>query len=142
MPLRLQASLLSFLERREFSPLNSKRKVHVNCWVLAATNGNLEKLTHEGLFREDLFRQLNIIRVLIPPLRQRPEDIEPLVHYFAEQFACGFERPRFKFSDNNMMDALAQYSWPGNVSELRRMVRRLVSMDEWEAAERELALSG
>ena len=136
MPLTLQAKVLLFLEGREFSPLNSKRTVKVDCWVLAATNGNLQELTKEGLFGEDLYRRLNIIRVLIPRLRERPEDIEPLVYYFAHKFSTEAQNQPFKFGDNGMMDTLLQYSWPGNVRELRDTVKRLLRMREWEAVKR------
>ena len=142
MPLPLQAKVLLFLEGREFSPLNSKRTVEVDCWVLAATRGNLEELTEDGLFREDLCRRLNIIRVVIPPLRQRQEDIEPLIYYFAQKFSTGAQKPSFEFSDDGIMDKLRQYSWPGNVTELQNTVMRLLRMHDWDAVEKKLALSG
>ena len=141
MHLTLQAKVLLFLEGREFSPLNSKRTVKVDCWVLAATNGNLEKHIKQGLFREDLYHRLNIIRILIPPLRERPEDIEPLIHYFAEKFSTEAQEPSFEFSDDGIMDKLRRYPWPGNVTELQNMAMRLLRMYDWQAVEKKLALS-
>ena len=142
MPLPLQAKVLLFLEGREFSPLNSKRTVEVDCWVLAATRGNLEELTEEGLFREDLCRRLNIVRVVIPPLRQRREDIKPLIYYFAEKFSTEAQRPSFEFSDDGIMDTLRQYSWPGNVRELQNTVKRLLGTHDWAGIKKKLAPSG
>ncbi len=142
IPLPLQAKLLRVLEDYEFAPVDSQRKVKVDCWVLAATNGNLEKRTKEGLFREDLYQRLNIIRVLIPPLRERPEDIEPLINYFTQKFSTEAQNPSFTFNDNGIMDTLRQYSWPGNVMELQETVKRLLKKHDWEAVKKELALSG
>jgi two-component system response regulator AtoC len=142
VPLPLQAKLLRVLEDYEFTPVDSKRNVKVDCWVLAATNGNLEELVKEGLFREDLYRRLNIIRVLIPPLRERPEDIEPLVYYFAQKISTEAQNQSFKLSDNGIMDMLCQHSWPGNVMELQDTVNRLLRMHDREAIKKELALSG
>jgi DNA-binding NtrC family response regulator len=126
MPLPLQAKLLRVLEGHKFVPVGSKRKVKVDCWVLAATRDNLEELIEKGLFREDLYHRLNIIRILIPPLRERVQDIKPLVHYFAGQFAREIEKPRFTFSHDGIMDRLEQYPWPGNVRELRDTVMLLL----------------
>jgi DNA-binding NtrC family response regulator len=142
MHLTLQAKVLLFLEGREFSPLNSKKTVKVDCWVLTATRGDLEELTEEGLFLEDLCRRLNIIRVVIPPLRQWQEDIEPLIYYFAEKFSTEAQKPYFEFSDDGIMDRLRQYSWPGNVTELQNTVTRLLRVHDWEAVEKKLAHGG
>jgi two-component system response regulator AtoC len=142
VPLPLQAKLLRVLESCEFAPVESKKKVKVDCWLLAATNRNLEELTKEGLFREDLYHKLNIIRVLIPPLRERPEDIEPLIYHFARKFSTGNQSPPFEFKDNGIVDTLRQYSWPGNVRELQDTVKRLSKMHDWEAVRKKLVLSG
>jgi two-component system response regulator AtoC len=142
MPLPLQAKLLRVLEDYDFAPVDSKRKVKVDCWVLAATNSNLEERTKEGLFREDLYHRLNIIRVLIPQLRERPEDIEPLIYYFSQKYSTEARNPSFEFKDNGIMNTLRQYSWPGNVMELQDTVKRLVKKHDWEAVKKRLALSG
>ena len=142
MPLPLQAKLLGVLEGHEYTPEDSKRTVNVDCRVLAASNGNLEELTKEGLFREDLYRRLNIVRVLIPPLRERPEDIEPLVCYFAQKFPTGAQNQPFKLSDNGIMETLRQYSWPGNVRELQNTVKRLLGTHDWAGIKKKLAPSG
>jgi len=106
--------------------------------VLAATNQDLEQQVMEGLFREDLYYRLNIIRIYIPPLRERPEDIEPLVSHFASQFLEKQEKSRFTFKDYNIMEFLRNYSWPGNVRELRHTVERLLLLGDWKSVAGEL----
>lgn len=135
MPLPLQAKMLQVLQDYQFSRLGSKRDVKVDCWVLAATNQDLEQRIEECLFREDLYYRLNIIRIYIPPLRERREDIKPLIHYFSGQSA---EKPRIKFGDNGVVDFLCQYSWPGNVRELQNVVKRLMLLGDWENVKAEL----
>lgn len=142
MPLPLQSKLLRVLDDYEFAPVASERKVKVDLWVLAATNGKLAELAKEGLFREDLYHRLDIIRVLIPPLRERPEDIEPLIYYFARQFSTAAQNPSFPVNDDGIMRTLHQYSWPGNVKELQDTVKRLLKNHDWEAVKKELALGG
>ena len=135
MPISLQAKMLQVLQDFQFSRLGSKRDVKVDCWVLAATNQDLEQRIQDGLFREDLYYRLNIIKICIPPLRERPEDIEPLIHYFSGQFA---DEARLRFSDNGVVDFLCQYSWPGNVRELKSVVNRLMLLGDWNDVKAEL----
>ena len=135
MPHPLQAKMLQVLQDLQFSRLGSKRDVKVDCWVLAATNQNLEQRIEDGLFREDLYYRLNIIRIYIPPLRERPEDIEPLIHCFSGQSA---KNSRFKFGNNGVVDFLCQYSWPGNVRELKSVVDRLLLLGDWKAVQAEM----
>ena len=110
--------------------------------MLAATNQDLEQRIQGGHFREDLYYRLNIIRIYIPPLRERPEDIEPLVCYFSGQFGGGGEKQCFNFNDGNVMDFLRAYSWPGNVRELKHTVGRLVLLGDWESVKPELIARG
>jgi len=138
MPLSLQAKMLQVLQDCSFSRLGGKRDIQVDCWVLAATNQDLEQHVMEGLFREDLYYRLNIIRIYIPPLRERPEDIEPLVSHFASQFLEKQGKSRFNFKDYNIMEFFRSYSWPGNVRELRHTVERLLLLGDWKAVAREL----
>jgi two-component system response regulator AtoC len=137
MPPFLQSKMLQVLQDFQFSRLGAKSDVTVNCWVLAATNHDLEQDVREGLFREDLYYRLNIIRIFIPPLRERPEDIDILINHFAEQFAQKIERPLFEFRDG-LPDFLRNYSWPGNIRELKNTVERLMLLGDWRTVKEEL----
>jgi two-component system, NtrC family, response regulator AtoC len=138
MPLSLQAKMLQVLQDFQFSRLGGKKDVKVDCWVLAATNQELEQRVSAGLFREDLFYRLNIIRIFVPPLRQRPDDIEPLIHHFADRFAERVNKPRYRSIDNGAITFLRGYSWPGNVRELKHTIERLMLLGDWEAVKEEL----
>jgi len=137
MPLFLQSKMLQVLQDFQFSRLGAKNDVKVNCWVLAATNHDIEQDVREGLFREDLYYRLNIIRIFIPPLRERPEDIDVLIDHFAGQFAEKIEKALFDFS-HGARDFLRQYSWPGNVRELKNTVERLMILGDWRTVKEEL----
>jgi two-component system response regulator AtoC len=137
MPLFLQSKMLQVLQDFQFSRLGAKNDVKVNCWVLAATNHDIEQDVREGLFREDLYYRLNIIRIFIPPLRERREDIDVLIDHFAGQFAEKIERTLFEFS-HGVRDFLRQYSWPGNVRELKNTVERLMILGDWRTVKEEL----
>lgn len=141
MPLSLQAKMLQVLQDFQFSRIGGKKDVQVDCWVLAATNQDLEQRISEGIFRQDLYYRLNIIRIYIPPLRERPEDIEPLIQYYAGKFAEKVEKPRFRFNDSGVVDFLRGYCWPGNVRELKSVVNRLMLLGDWEAVKQELLTS-
>lgn len=138
MPLPLQAKMLQVLQDFQFSRLGGRKDVKVDCWVLAATNQELEQRVGAGLFREDLYYRLNIIRVFIPPLRDRSEDIEPLIRHFADRFAERVNNPKFRFLDNGAVAFLRTYSWPGNVRELKHTVERLMLLGDWETVREEL----
>ena len=132
MPLLLQSKMLHVLQDLQFSRLGAKGDVKVNCWVLASTNHDLEQDVRDRLFREDLYYRLNIINIFIPPLRERPEDIDQFIDYFAGQFAQKIEGPVFEFT-LEVRDFFRQYSWPGNVRELKNMVERLMLLGDWSA---------
>jgi len=140
MPLSLQSKMLQVLQDLQFSRLGGKEDVRVDCWLLAATNHDLEQDIRQGLFREDLYYRLNIIKIYIPPLRERPEDIEPLVYYFSQQLAERIERPLCKFTDE-ILEVFRKSPWPGNVRELRNVVSRLMLLGDWEAVRKELLAS-
>jgi two-component system response regulator AtoC len=137
MPLSLQSKMLQVLQDFQFSRLGAKSDVKVNCWVLAATNQDLEQAVRDNRFREDLYYRLNIIRIFIPPLRERHEDIELLIDYFAGQFAERIERTLFEFTDS-ARSFLRHYSWPGNVRELKNTVERLMILGDWQTVKDEL----
>jgi transcriptional regulator with PAS, ATPase and Fis domain len=131
MPLLLQSKMLQVLQDFQFSRLGAKKDVTVDCWVLAASNQDLEHAVSSGRFREDLYYRLNIISIFIPPLRERAEDIEPLIDYFAGQVAHKIQPMGFEFTDS-IRDFLREYSWPGNVRELKNTVERLILLEDWE----------
>ena len=131
MPMVLQAKMLQVLQDFQFSRLGAKKDVTVDCWVLAASNQDLEQAVSAGRFREDLYYRLNIISIFIPPLRERREDIDPLIDYFAGQFAHKTQPPIFEFTES-IRDFLHDYSWPGNVRELKNTVERLMLLGDWE----------
>jgi len=137
MPLVLQSKMLQVLQDLQFSRLGAKDDVKVNCWVLAATNHDLEQDVRDRLFREDLYYRLNIISIFIPPLRERPEDTDLYIDYFARQFGEKIEPPHFKFSAS-VRDFFRQYSWPGNVRELKNIVERLMLLGDWHIVKEEL----
>jgi len=137
MPISLQSKMLQVLQDFQFSRLGAKTDVKVNCWVLAATNQDLEQAVRDNRFREDLYYRLNIIRIFIPPLRERPEDIDLLIDHFAGQFAERIERPLFEFTDG-ARSFFHEYSWPGNVRELKNTVERLMILGDWRTVKQEL----
>jgi len=122
MPLILQAKLLRFLEARSFRRVGSTREIHVNLRVISATNIDLQAAVTHKTFRDDLFYRLKVITITLPPLRERPEDIEPLVAYFLKlHTAEGMEPLRMS---PEALEILQHYSWPGNVRELRSVIQR------------------
>ncbi len=122
----LQAKLLRVLQEREYIPVGSTKVRHANVRFIAATNKCLEDEVKAGNFREDLFYRLNVITLYVPPLRERPEDIPPLAHFFIERFA-GRDQLRI---DQAAMQMLTEYSWPGNVRELENIIEMSVILAE------------
>ena len=137
MPLFLQSKMLQVLQDLQFSRLGAKKDVKVDCWIMAATNQDLEQSIREGLFREDLYYRLNIIKVSIPPLRERPEDIQPLINHFIKHFSENPDKHLFKFTDD-VLAFFKQYTWPGNVRELKNVVGRLMLLGDWDTLKSEL----
>ncbi|MFH1419936.1 MAG: sigma-54 dependent transcriptional regulator [Planctomycetota bacterium] len=132
--LSMQAKLLRVLQNGEINMVGSARPRNVDVWVLAATNKDLRTLVKNGTFREDLFFRLNVIRILMPPLREREDDVLLLASHFAAKFAEELGRPAPRFSDQ-ALQVLRNYSWPGNVRELENLIRRLVVMTDGEVLE-------
>ena len=137
MPMFLQSKMLQVLQDLQFSRLGGKKDVQVDCWIMAATNQELEQSIREGRFREDLYYRLNIIRIFIPPLRERRDDIRPLINYFSQEFAENSYNSSFDFS-GEAMEFLHEYSWPGNVRELKNVVGRLMLLGDWDTLKQEL----
>jgi transcriptional regulator with GAF, ATPase, and Fis domain len=133
LSLDLQPKLLRALEQREIRRVGSSKPIKVDVRVIAATNRNLEEEVRAGRFRQDLFYRLSVVRVLLPPLRERPEDIPLLVDHFLKNHTCN-RGPQGGLKvvgvEREAMDLLAGYRWPGNVRELVNVVERAVSFAE------------
>jgi two-component system nitrogen regulation response regulator NtrX len=127
MSMKTQAKVLRAVEEKSFQPIGAPAGVRVDVRVLAATNKNLAGEIAAGRFREDLFYRLNVIPFLVPPLRERREDIPVLSRYFMRMFAVEHGSSPKEF-DANALDLMTDYSWPGNVRELRNEIERLVIM--------------
>src|SRR5579862_4181863 len=125
MPVSMQAKLLRVLEEGEVERVGSEKPIKVNVRVIVATHRNLEDLVRKNEFRRDLFHRVYVFPLLLPPLRERPEDFPELVAHFARQVAAQNAWKQKPFSAEAIA-ALRQYSWPGNVRELRNVVERLV----------------
>ena len=124
LPPHIQSKLLQLIQEKTIERLSGTRRIELDFRLLVATNRNLEEEVQRGLFRSDLFYRLNVIRVHIPPLRQRQEDILPLAHQFLEHF-CREYGKQLTFSPR-FIAFLEQFEWPGNVRQLENLIERLV----------------
>jgi transcriptional regulator with PAS, ATPase and Fis domain len=138
MSFSLQAKLLHVLQSGEFSPLGSEKGFVTDTWVIAATNSELEKSIKNGKFREDLYYRLNIIKIFIPPLRDRPEDIPPLVDYYIDRYVSQFDNKQMLKPNSHIMQRLIEYPWPGNVRELQNVLKRFLVVCDWNEIADEL----
>jgi len=138
IPLELQSKLLRVLQEQEFERLGSSRTLRVDARVVAATNSDLAELVAEKKFRSDLYYRLNVFPINVPPLRERPEDIPLLVHFFAHKFAQQMKR-RIESVPKETMAALTSYHWPGNIRELQNLVERGVILSRGSSLEIPLA---
>ena len=127
LPLDIQPKLLRFLEQGEIMPVGETRPQAVDVRVLAATNADLEQRVAEGKFREDLYYRLCVIRILVPPLRERREEIPHLSTFFLREACERFGKPEVQLSAGTL-DLFANYRWPGNVRQLRNEIQRAVAM--------------
>jgi len=125
---------LRVLQEHEFERLGSSRTLRVDVRVVAATNANLEQMVEEKKFRSDLYYRLNVFPINVPPLRERPEDIPLLVHFFANKFAQQMKR-RIESVPKETMAALVNYHWPGNIRELQNLVERGVILSRGPSLE-------
>ena len=126
---QLQAKLLRFLEEKTFKRVGGVADIRVDVSVVAATNRNLEDEVKKGRFREDLYYRLNVLPIVLPPLRARVDDIPPLVHYFVDAYNTEF-RKRVRGVSGDAMRQLQTYGWPGNIRELRNAVERAMLLVE------------
>ena len=129
IPLMLQAKLLRVLEEQTFRRLGGLKDIHLDLRVIAATNKNLREAVKEGAFRQDLYFRLNVIQILIPPLRERTEDIVPMTKFFIEHYNRKFKRNIEGVTDGAAKLLLA-HDWPGNVRELRNAIERAMILEE------------
>jgi len=127
LSLEIQGKLLRVLEMHEFKPVGASRFKSTNARIIAATNRDLKKMAQEGSFREDLFYRLNVFPMLIPPLRERKDDIPRLAYYFLKQFSRKTGKLVEGFTAE-ALEALVNYDWPGNVRQLKNVIERLVIM--------------
>ena len=126
-PFELQSKLLRVLETGDFERLGSTKNVHTDVRLIAATNRDLSREVTEGRFRRDLFYRLNVFPIIIPPLRDHPEDIPPMVWVFVKEFQKRMGKEIVSISKKSM-EALQSYSWPGNVRELRNVIEHAMIM--------------
>lgn len=136
LPTEAQAKLLRVLEEREFERLGGRRLIKINVRVIAATNVDLEQAVARRAFREDLFFRLNVVRIELPPLRERFDDIADLAHDFLQTFAEKHGRAGLKLSDE-AIEALQNHDFPGNLRELANLLERAAIVAQGEIIRRE-----
>jgi len=129
MPLSLQAKLLRVLEEQCFRRLGGLRDITVDLRIIAATNKNLREAVREGAFRQDLYYRLNVIQLIVPPLRERPQDILPLARFFVEHYNAKFKR-QIDGITPEAETLLLTHDWPGNVRELRNAIERAMILED------------
>ena len=123
LPSDVQVKLLRVLEERQIERLGSPKSISIDTRIIAATHRNLEERIEAGSFRDDLYYRLNVFPIQVPPLRNRPEDIPDLVWRFVDEFSTMLDKPIDEIPRDNML-ALQNYSWPGNIRELRNVIER------------------
>lgn len=129
MSLKTQAKILRVLQEKQFERLGSSKTSEVDVRVVAATNLDLVDAVKRKAFREDLFYRLNVIRIHVPPLRDRPEDVVPLAEFFCRKIAADLKKRLATVADD-AKELLRSYSWPGNVRELRNVIERALILSE------------
>jgi len=129
LPMELQPKLLRALQEQEFERLGSSQTIHVDVRIVAATNQNLESMVIDRHFRADLYYRLNVFPVLLPPLRERSEDIPLLIRHFVQEFANRLNKTIDGIPDD-VMEALQRYDWPGNIRELQNFIERSILVTE------------
>lgn len=125
--LATQVKLLRFLQNGEIRKVGDNKPVYLDVRIIIATNKDLEEATKNGSFRKDLFYRLNVIRIHLPPLRERKEDIPVLINHFVDLYANKLKKPPPEIS-GDAMDSLLNYPWPGNVRELENIIERTVTL--------------
>jgi transcriptional regulator with GAF, ATPase, and Fis domain len=129
LPFELQSKLLRVLEEGKFERLGSTKPLHVNVRIIAATNRDIEQEVKDGKFRRDLFYRLNVFPIVIPPLRERPDDIPLLIRAFVKEFQKKMGK-EIESIPKKTMQSLQSYSWPGNVRELRNVIEHAMILNK------------
>jgi transcriptional regulator with PAS, ATPase and Fis domain len=138
MTLSLQSKMLHVLQTGEFSPLGSNQEFKTDIWVIAATNHQLEEKIINKEFREDLFYRLNIIKIDVPPLRERPEDIPPIFEYFFKKYSSKYSNIKVEKPERPIFERLLKYHWPGNIRELQNCIKKQMVLNDWDKVLSEL----
>ncbi len=125
IPLETQAKLLRVMQEREFMRLGGMETIRVDARIIAATNCDLKEMVDDGRFREDLYYRLHVINIYLPPLRERKDDIPPLMQHFLEKYSEENGKPDIELKPE-ALDLLMDYNWPGNVRELENVIERAV----------------
>jgi sigma-54 dependent transcriptional regulator, acetoin dehydrogenase operon transcriptional activator AcoR len=125
MPLDMQVKLLRAIQEKAVMRVGSEKPIPVDVRIIAATNKNLEEEVKAGRFRPDLYYRINVMEVRVPPLRERPDDIIPLVQHFLKRKAARFELPIPEIQPE-VLDYLFKYQWPGNIRELENILEKAV----------------
>jgi DNA-binding NtrC family response regulator len=125
MPINLQAKILRATEEKVITRVGDTKQIHTDFRIISATNHDLQKNVDDRIFRLDLLHRLNTLHIHIPPLRERPEDIKPLLIHFVNTFCANFNKPKMLIG-KEVFDALMQYDFPGNVRELRNLTERAI----------------
>jgi len=133
----LQAKMLHVLQDGEFTKLGSNKPIQVDVRVVAATNRDLEQMLSSGEFRKDLYYRLKVIEILVPPLRERRDEIPTLTDYFIDRYSKKYNRPMGSISDE-LRQLFQQYDWQGNVRELENMIKRVIILQDEGLAIREI----
>ncbi len=134
----MQAKLLHVLQEKEFYPVGGTSRVEIKSRIIAATNADLRKAMHAGTFREDLYYRLAVVRLDLPPLKERREDIPLLTQYFLDQFCIKYDKPNFPRLSDKLWDMFQMYDWPGNVRELESCINGLVALESEEMVREEM----
>lgn len=125
----MQAKLLTALQNRTISKLGSSEKISVDVRLLSATNKDLSKLIEESLFREDLLYRINTVKITIPPLRERKEDIIPIMNYYLDFFSNRYNKSGIRIN-NKAIEKILSYNWPGNIRELKHTIEKAIILCE------------
>jgi transcriptional regulator with PAS, ATPase and Fis domain len=133
LPLNSQSKLLGFLEDHEVVRVGGTNPKKIDARIITATNKNIEEMVVAKMFREDLFYRLNVVPIYIQPLRQRPDDILPLVFHYVEKFCATYRKK--KILSPEVIEVISRYDFPGNIRELANLVERLVVVSEKERIE-------
>ena len=138
LPNPAQDKLVGFLRDGEYISLKSGKKKKINTWFITSAIGDPEQFVKDGKFRSELYDLLVDIKIFIPPLRDRPEDILPIIDYYLEQYAGQLDAGKLSKPGNNMKKKLMAYQWPSNVRDIQRLVKRFFVTGNWEKGFEEL----